>query len=57
MSETIEDHLKRVIKHLSKQISDGNNSNRHNLDGYTLSGLKHKLTILQECLSRLNSGK
>ena len=53
MSDTIEEHLQRVIHHLSTQIKNGTNSNRANLDGYTLKGLKKKRAILQHCLTEL----
>ena len=56
MSDTIENHLERVIKYIEIQIRDGSSgTNRHHLDGYTLSGLKTKKQILEECLNKLNN--
>ena len=57
MSHTIEQHLEKVIAHLSKQIRDGKNTNRHHLDGYTLAGLQKKHKILKECLNKLTGNK
>ena len=53
MSDSIEKHLKKVIKYIKTQIQEGKASNRHHLDGYTLSGLKNKLQILEECYNKL----
>ena len=55
MSDNIETHLEKVIKHLKNQIREGSASNRANLDGYTLAGLEKKKQILEECLNKLNN--
>ena len=50
---TLIEHMKKEINFIKNQIKEGSSKNRRYLDGYVLTGLKKKLNILKECLSKL----
>tara|TARA_Y100000593_G_C4287840_1_gene326539 strand:- start:962 stop:1156 length:195 start_codon:yes stop_codon:yes gene_type:complete len=50
---TLIEHLGKEITLLKEQIFYGKQSNKNNLDGYTLRGLEKKLKTLETCLYKL----
>ena len=52
---TLIEHIKKEVDYIKNQIKEGALNNRRHLDGYTLAGLKNKLNILKECLSKLTN--